>query len=629
MGQQMTDSLPAGFESRTIGSAVVVAQAAIVDELADAVRTAGTLYDWASEQPQRQALRGRAPVYVARLVSGTRVAVRHAWHGGMLAPFTGDRYLRPSRAAVELSKSLLLQECGIPTAPVLGYALYRVFPGVVRVDVVSRYIERASDFDAVMSGLAADVDLTGAVNAIQKLLAQLQQQHLVHRDLNVKNILVSPGAADTAAASAYTGAGRRTTPLAWVIDVDTMKHRPELSDQAVNDANVARLTRSIRKWQRQRADEMAESGNIAGYVIREITGTGLRSDTPRFCIVMMSAVGDAVHVMPIVNAIKAWNPHSHITWVLQPGPASLVRGHPHIDEIIIFDRSKGWRAFAHVRGELRKRKFDVVLALQVYLKAGIITSFARAPIKLGFDRARARDMNWLFTTRRISARTGQHVQDQYFEFLEDLGIPYGEPEWGLGPWNQSECHWQRAFVQQFERPVAAIVVATSKEQKDWLPERWSEVCARLYYDYGLQPVLTGGTSERERRAEAIIRSRTPIVHSELGSGLRRLAAILDASALALSPDTGPLHLSVALKTPVISLIGYTNPKRVGPYNTSRDLMIDAYGDPGEDYPLNMTYRHNRMPRITVHDVIERVAVWERDYREKRFALLRERGLLIE
>ena len=82
----------------------------------------------------------------------------------------------------------------------------------------------------------------------------------------------------------------------------------------------------------------------------------------------------------------------------------------------------------------------------------------------------------------------------------------------------------------------------------------------------------------------------------------------------LSPDTGPLHVTVALDRPVVSLIGYSNPKRVGPYRKFRDLMIDAYGEPGEDYPISMENRLDRMPRITVDDVLAKVAVWEERYR---------------
>ncbi len=333
----------------------------------------------------------------------------------------------------------------------------------------------------------------------------------------------------------------------------------------------------------------------------------------RVGIVMMSAVGDAVHVLPLLTALKRHSPTSHVTWVLQPGAASLVRGHWAVDEIVEFDRSRGWRAYPAVRRALAARKFDVVLALQVYFKAGIVTSFTKSPIKLGFDLARARDLNWLFTTHRIPPREGQHVQDQYFEFLEYLGIPHEPPVWDLGPWDVERA-WQREFLADFDRPLAPIVVATSKAEKDWMPERWAEVCDALYGDFGLQPLLVGGRSPREVEAARIIRERARVpVESALGSGLRKLVAILDGGALALSPDTGPLHMAVALNRPVISLMGYTNPRRVGPYRRFHDLMIDAYGDPGEDYPISMENRPGRMQRISVRDVLDKVQYWRETY----------------
>ena len=346
----------------------------------------------------------------------------------------------------------------------------------------------------------------------------------------------------------------------------------------------------------------------------------IRASLNRVGIVMMSAVGDAVHVLPLLTALKRHNPATHVTWVLQPGAAALVHGHHAVDEIIPFDRSRGWRAYPAVRRELARRPFDVVLALQVYFKAGIVTSFTKSPVKIGFDRARARDLNWLFTTDRIPAREGQHVQDQYFEFLEALGVPHEPVTWDLGPW-PGERRWQRDFLAKFERPIAPIVVGTSKPDKDWMPERWAEVCDALWSDFGLQPVLVGGRSPRELHAERIITTgASSPVTSALGSGLRNLVGILDGAALALSPDTGPLHMSVALETPVVSLMGYTNPKRVGPYRRFHDLLIDAYGDVGEDYPISMENRPGRMARITVRDVLDRVERWRTTY-----APMRSRG----
>ncbi|MGH7652444.1 MAG: glycosyltransferase family 9 protein [Gemmatimonadaceae bacterium] len=346
-----------------------------------------------------------------------------------------------------------------------------------------------------------------------------------------------------------------------------------------------------------------------------MTSAGAQTDEvpAEICIVMMSAVGDTVHVLPVINALKRANPSTRITWVLQPAPATLVRGHKSVDEIILFDRAKGWRAFTDVRAALARRQFDLVIDLQVYFKAGIVTSFARAPVKLGFDRARARDLNWLFTNWKVEARPIQHVQDQYFEFLSRMGVSREPVEWDLGPW-PDELEWQAEFVRGIDRPIASIVVATSKPEKDWLPERWAKVCDALYEQYGMQVVLVGGTTAREREAERIVmHNARHKPRSALGSGLRNLVSILDASSLVLSPDTGPLHMAVALDRPVISLMGYTNPKRTGPYRKFHDLMIDAYGDPGEDYAPSMENRTGRMPRIQTSDVLEKVAIWHKRY----------------
>lgn len=245
-----------------------------------------------------------------------------------------------------------------------------------------------------------------------------------------------------------------------------------------------------------------------------------------------------------------------------------------------------------------------------------MASFAPAPVRLGFDRARARDLSWLFSTHRLPPHPLQHMQDQYLEFLAALGVPAQPLEWKIGPWNDAERAWQDQFFARFDRPVAPLVVATSKAAKDWPAERWAEVSDALWHDFGLQPLLVGGRSAREVEAERAIFERARVrPASALGDGgLRGLAAIIERSALVISPDTGPLHLSVALGTPVISLLGYTNPKRVGPYRRFADLAIDAYAEPGEEYAASMENRAGRMERITVREVLERVERWVRDYR---------------
>lgn len=325
----------------------------------------------------------------------------------------------------------------------------------------------------------------------------------------------------------------------------------------------------------------------------------------RIAIVMMSAIGDAVHVLPVVNSIKAAAPGAHITWILQPGPHALVAEHPAVDEFILFNRGKGWRAFRDIRNDLRGRRFDLVLALQVYFKAGVITAMLEAPRKLGFDRGRARDANWLFTNERVPARVHQHVQDQYLEFLEHLGIP-PRLEWGLES-TAAERERYSALLPPSPWPTVALVLATSKPGKDWSAERYADLVERIAGEMQARPVLVGGRSAREEAAAGVIRARAEHPPLDLRAwDLRRLVYLSERADVIVSPDTGPMHIGVALGTPTVALIGYTNPKYGGPYRRFHDLLADGFGDPGENYQPAREYREGRMERISVDEVFEKV-----------------------
>jgi heptosyltransferase I len=326
----------------------------------------------------------------------------------------------------------------------------------------------------------------------------------------------------------------------------------------------------------------------------------------RVAVVMVSSVGNAVHVLPVINALKRHHPGSHISWIAQPSTASLIRGHPAVDETIVVERSRGWRGLLDLRGELKTRFFDVVLDFQVYLKAGLITALARAPYKLGFDRARTRDLNWLFTTHRLRPRPVGHVQDMFLEFLEPLGVPQPPLEWRIGPW-EGEREWQRSFFSRFARPAASLVIGATRPEREWLPERWAQLADALHEEHGLQPVLIGGRTAHEREIERAIRERArhPVI-STLGIPLRELVGVLDGSALVVSVNTGPMHMAAALGRPVIGLHGDTNPLWSGPYRY-RDLTVDAYTDPGEEPLASTARRPGRMARIGVEDVLVRVA----------------------
>jgi heptosyltransferase I len=336
---------------------------------------------------------------------------------------------------------------------------------------------------------------------------------------------------------------------------------------------------------------------------------------------MLSAIGDAVHVLPVANALKRAWPDVRISWVIQPAALKLVEGHPAIDEFIVFDRRRrglrSWTNFADLAHRLRGREFDLVLALQVYLKAGIIVGMLPAERKLGFDAARARDVNWIFTNEQIPPHSPQHVQSQYLEFLHHLGVDPEPVEWGI-PITDQEREAQETFFSELDDPACSVVVGTSKTKKNWSAAGYARVLEEIESTHGLQPILVGGPSKLEREmADEILSLTNAHAIDALGDDLRRLVYLIDGSALTVSPDTGPLHISRALETPVVGIYGSTNPKRTGPYRRYYDLVVDGYAEfPGEEYPISAEQRDG-MKRVTVDMVLEKVDLAIRSYVDSR------------
>ena len=235
-----------GVTTRTVASGDVTGVESIVDALANIVDQHGTLYEWAAERPQPRAMRGRAPVFVATLPDQDEtVVVRHAWHGGLLAPLTGDLFRMPTRAPTEMARSWMLLGMGIPTSEVLGYARYTAVPGFRRVDVVTRFIPNAYDLGMIAAGLAPQIDRDAALLATKTLLVKLAAYGVVHPDLNVKNVLLRRD--------------RRGDLEALMIDVDVVRWDPTRPPIVTMRANAARLLRSMRKWRTNFGCDVAET----------------------------------------------------------------------------------------------------------------------------------------------------------------------------------------------------------------------------------------------------------------------------------------------------------------------------------------------------------------------------------
>ncbi len=345
--------------------------------------------------------------------------------------------------------------------------------------------------------------------------------------------------------------------------------------------------------------------------------SGLDISSRRICLVLQSGIGDVVHGLPLVNALKRDDPDRRITWVVERMPSPLLRPHPAVDGVVLFDRRGGLREIGSLRRQLRPLSFDLVLNCGIYFKSAIPTFMARAPHKAGYGRDRANDLVWLTANRRLPPRGARHRQDMYLEFLDLLRIEGYELEWRITITDE-ERNAQAAFFGDLDgERVAGIVTTTAMEGKDWAVDRFAELATALERDFGFRVVLLGGPGEREgRRARAVAEGSAAQVVWALGPDLRRLVYLIDGCDLLIAPDTGPLHLARALERPVIGLYGLTDPRRAGPYKAYADLTVDRYnfdssGDPyagavERQHPARPGCRPGRMELITVKDVLDKV-----------------------
>ena len=302
--------------------------------------------------------------------------------------------------------------------------------------------------------------------------------------------------------------------------------------------------------------------------------SALREPPASVAILRLSALGDTCHVVPIVRTLQAAWPQTSITWVvgrLEARLMSLIDG----IEFITVDKRAGFAARAELRRALRGRRFDVLLHMQLALRASLLVRQIEAPVKLGFDRARAREAQWLFTNARIAARTREHVLDSFFGFTEALGIRERVLRWDV-PLPESARAYARALVGDGER---ALIVSpcSSHPLRNWRADRYAAVAEHAHARHRMRVILCGGPSELERSmGEAIQRAaRVPLVNQIGRDTLPQMLALLDRATALLAPDSGPVHMATMVGTPVVGLYAATNPARTGPY-LSRRWCIDEY-----------------------------------------------------
>jgi heptosyltransferase I len=292
------------------------------------------------------------------------------------------------------------------------------------------------------------------------------------------------------------------------------------------------------------------------------------------CILRLSALGDACHIVPIVRTLQhAW-PATTLTWIIGKAEARLMTLVDGV-EFITVDKKAGLGARHALRDAMRGRHFDVLLHMQLSFRASLLARQVPAVVKLGFDRARARELQWLFTNARVAPRTREHVLDSFFGFLVALGIKDRLVEWNI-PLPENA----RAYADQLipdAQPTLVISPCSSHTLRNWRAERYAAVADYAARRHRMRVILCGGPSALEvEMGAAIERAASSKLVNQIGRDtLPELLALLGRSTALLSPDSGPAHMATMVGTPVIGLYAATNPARSGPY-LSRLWCVDAY-----------------------------------------------------
>jgi len=303
----------------------------------------------------------------------------------------------------------------------------------------------------------------------------------------------------------------------------------------------------------------------------------LQSPPKSLCLLRLSAIGDVCHVLPTLRILQNSWPKTKITWIIGKTEFDLVKDIPDI-EFIIFDKKKTWKSHVDLWKTLRGRRFDLLLHMQVSLRASLASLAVKTPIRLGFDHKRAKNYQWLFTNQKIAATPGQHVLDSFLEFPKVLGLNTDSVVWDI-PIPEAAMNRAKKLLPQ-DRPFLAINPCSSvrtRNYRNWNTESYAKIIDFAAEKHNMTTVLTGGPSEMERTyALAIERKSTHKPINLVGkTSLKELLAVLQFARIAIAPDTGPAHLATSLHTPVIGLYATSNPERTGPY-LNPELTVNKY-----------------------------------------------------
>ena len=304
------------------------------------------------------------------------------------------------------------------------------------------------------------------------------------------------------------------------------------------------------------------------------------AENERLLIVKTSSLGDVIHALPVLDALKAARPGLSVDWVVRRRCADILRGNPHIDQLYVIEDTPSFGQLRDLRRTLCAEHYPLALDMQGLLLSGLVTWLSGAAVRVGWDRNR--EANALFLThpnvpgraREVGVR---HEVDLLYGFARALSVETRPEEFPPQPYLAAEGRKTAAeWLRGLPRPRIALNVGAARAYKRWPPEHWLELaCALLSQGHSL--VLVG--DKNDAAVVAGIKEKLPLAaHVVDLSGqttLRELAAVLAECDLVVSGDTGPMHLAVAVGTPVVALFGATDPRRHGPYGRRNTVLSDA------------------------------------------------------
>jgi heptosyltransferase I len=293
-------------------------------------------------------------------------------------------------------------------------------------------------------------------------------------------------------------------------------------------------------------------------------------------LVKLSSFGDVLHALPTLEALRAAFPTAHITWLVEAAYAPLLSGHPALDEVWIAPRLRPADFFCgpnltrlrRLLQHLCARPFDLVVDVQGLLKSAVWVALARSPRKVGYDKTR--ELSYLALTERVPPFDPEaHAVRRYLNLAHYLGAPTAPPRFRLGL--DTAVDISALIPAEADRPLAVLHPGARWASKLWPPASWARL-AEWFHEQGFQVAVTGSAADRELVAAIAGQSQTPILNLAGSTSLAQLAAVLRKARIAVTTDTGAMHLAAALGTPVTALFGPTAPWRTGPFGDGHQVV---------------------------------------------------------